>query len=131
MAAVEAADHAQLFDLQAADAATAISHNPFLALASHVRILDMETFRDVPDQFIRHASSHEFTSRIDILRKAASGVGLDGAALSLAVSSLPVISFDTFAAESRLRENFLSMTSDLDVITLLSSAIVMGKGAQA
>ena len=131
MAAVEAADHARLFDLQAADAATAISHNPFLALASHVRVLDMETFRDVPDQVIRHASSHEFTARLDILRKAASGVGLDGAALSLAVSSLPVFAFNTFAAESRLRENFLRMTSELDVMKLLSSAIIIRKGAQA
>lgn len=125
MVAVEAADHARLFDLKAGDAAEAISHSPFLALASHVRILDTETFRDVPNQFIRHASSHEFLSRIDILRKAATGVGLDGAALFSAVSSLPVITFDTFAAESRLRDNFLRMTIDFNVMKLLSSGRVV------
>ena len=127
MIAVDAAGAAALYALDAAAAAAAIAREPLLALARHMRILDTETFRETPGQFVRHASSFDPGARLAILRAAAARMGLEGDALAAAVAALPVVDFDAFAADARLRDDFLRMTAHLDVVALLANASVVPK----
>ena len=98
--------------------------NPFLAIARHMGVLDMETFRDQDGQFVRHASSYDLVSdgdaRLKILNAAAKQLGLTDAALANHIHAIRVVVFDGYAAETRLRAGFLNRTAALDVHALIA-----------
>jgi hypothetical protein len=124
MVAADAATAARLFDRATADAAAAVRANPLLAIARHMGVLDMETFRERPGQFVRHASSFNPGARIGLLREAASKLGLDAPALAARVASLRTVDFDAYAADARLRDGFAARTATLDVAALLADGDV-------
>ena len=129
MVAADAATAARLFDRATADAAAAVRADPLLAIARHMGVLDMETFREQPGQFVRHASSFDPGARIGLLREAASKLGLDAPALAARVASLRAVDFDAYAAETRLRDGFAARTATLDVAALLADGDVRPRAA--
>lgn len=126
MVAVDAAGEAGLFD---AVRKRAVARNEtLLAIARHVRIIDVETFREQPGQFVRHASSFHPEQRLAILRGALLEAGLrddDGAVRELEALNVTAVYFDAWAADARLRANFRNMSAAFDVPELLANGVVV------